>query len=130
MHSFIHSFEREREKARKVFGQSSRPLVAAHANENKKETKRNAIIFRRRRRVIKETTKRERVWSQRQKETHFFHLRDLRDDFSTQSHTESNEEETKSRVYYLPSLSAPKKNSSSSSSPKSRRRLLFLLPRL
>ena len=84
MHSFIHSFIREREKARKVFGQSSRPLVAARANENKKETKRNAILFRRRRRgIIKETTKkRARVWSQRHKETHFFHLWDLRDDFS------------------------------------------------
>ena len=84
MHSFIHSFIREREKARKVFGQSSWPLVAARANENKKETKRNAILFRRRRRgIIKETTKKSaRVWSQRHKETHFFHLWDLRDDFS------------------------------------------------
>ena len=81
MHSFIHSFIREREKARKVFGQSSWPLVAARANENKKETKRNAILFRRRRRgIIKETTKkRARVWSQRHKETHFFHLWDLRE---------------------------------------------------
>ena len=77
MHSFIHSFIREREKARKVFGQSSRPLVAARANENKKETKRNAILFRRRRRgiIIKETTKkRARAFGVNDAKKHIFSI--------------------------------------------------------
>ena len=75
MHSFIHSFirEREREKARKVFGQSSWPLVAARKRKQKRNETRGIAIFRRRlrrrRRVIKETKKRERLESTTQRNT-------------------------------------------------------------
>ena len=73
MHSFIHSFIREREKARKVFGQSSWPLVAARTRKQKRNETRGIAIFRRRlrrrRRVIKETKKRERLESTTQRNT-------------------------------------------------------------
>ncbi len=72
MHSFIHSREREREKARKVFGQSSWPLVAARKRKQKRNETRGIASFRRRlrrRRVIKETKKRERLESTTQRNT-------------------------------------------------------------
>ena len=74
--AFIHSFirERERETARKVFGQSSWPLVAARKRKQKRNETRGIIaIFRRRLRrrrgVIKETKKRERLESTTQRNT-------------------------------------------------------------
>ena len=95
--AFIHSFERERERKRGKSLVSRRGLSSPHANENKKETKRGArffvvvvvvvvdaktlVVV-----VLLKRQKRESVWSQRHKETHFFHLGALRDDFSTKSH--------------------------------------------
>ena len=84
--AFIHSFIRERERERKRGKSlvSRRGLSSPHANENKKETKRGArffvvvvvvvvdaktlVVV-----VLLKRQKRESVWSQRHKETHFFH---------------------------------------------------------
>ena len=81
MHSFIHSFERERERES---AESLWSVVVASRRRTQTKTKKkrnagNYLIFfrrrlrRRRRRGIKETKKRERNWSQRHKGTHFFH---------------------------------------------------------
>ena len=82
--AFIHSFERERERKRGKSLVSRRGLSSPHANEIKKETKRGArffvvvvvvvvdaktlVVV-----VLLKRQKRESVWSQRHKGTHFFH---------------------------------------------------------
>ena len=76
--AFIHSFIRERERERKRGKSlvSRRGLSSPHANENKKETKRGEsrffvvvyVVV-----VLLKRQKRESVWSQRHKGTHFFH---------------------------------------------------------
>ena len=130
--AFIHSFirERERESAESLWSVVAASRRRARKRKQKRNETRGIAIFRRRlrrrRRVIKETKKRERLESTTQRNTFLPSSHGIWEMTFPQNPIiyESNEETKSLRVYYLPSLSAPKKNSSSS--PKSRR-LLFLL---